>query len=500
MWIDSVIGIFNPTAQKRRIRQRHKTKGLLNPTDHQARKYQAAVNSKRTSGWKTPNTNANSEIGTSISDVRNRSRALVRDNTYAASAINAYETHLPGIVPNIVASTDRRTQKFRDLWREFAESKDFDFDGNLDFYGMQALVARAVPESGECFLRKREARISQSGYCQVQLLESDFLPHQEYASRANRELSRTIQGVELDDLGARAYYHFFKEHPGSTWEEYTNLTGITYDLIRVPAGDVSHIYKIQRPGQVRGMSWLAPVMFRLLDLDNYEDAELMRVKIAACWSAFIIKPEDEDTEFDEDDDYEVRPGMVQSLSPGEDVRFGSPPSPGDNYTDHINSQLHAIATGLGISYAQLTGNLSQVNYSSGRMGHIAFLRNITNWQKNMIIPRYCEPVFKWWLNSLEQQGHRTSDIKVSWTPPPRIMIDPEKETQAQISAIRSGIKSHSQVARENGLDLKDHLSEVSRDNALLDSLGLIFDSDARKLDGKGAMHQQDKEVADENKN
>jgi capsid protein len=45
---------------------------------------------------------------------------------------------------------------------------------------------------------------------------------------------------------------------------------------------VRHIFKVKRAGQARGPSWFGPVILRMKDLDEFEDATLMKQKVAAC--------------------------------------------------------------------------------------------------------------------------------------------------------------------------------------------------------------------------
>jgi len=52
----------------------------------QTRTYQAARNSRLTSGWAPSTTSADSELVASLTNLRNRSRALVRDAAYAKRA------------------------------------------------------------------------------------------------------------------------------------------------------------------------------------------------------------------------------------------------------------------------------------------------------------------------------------------------------------------------------------------------------------------------------
>ena len=77
--------------------------------------------------------------------------------------------------------------------------------------------------------------------------------------------------------GRRTAYYFYKEHPGERLFFPNYL-----DLIRVPADEVMHLFRPLRPGQLRGVPWLANALVRLWELDQYDDAELLRKKFAQC--------------------------------------------------------------------------------------------------------------------------------------------------------------------------------------------------------------------------
>jgi capsid protein len=65
--------------------------------------------------------------------------------------------------------------------------------------------------------------------------------------------------------------------PGATW----------LNSRRILAADVLHVYRKRRPGQLRDVSWLAPILLRLRDLGDYEAALLMQAKIEACLAAVV---------------------------------------------------------------------------------------------------------------------------------------------------------------------------------------------------------------------
>ena len=59
------------------------------------------------------------------------------------------------------------------------------------------------------------------------------------------------------------------------------------------------------------------------------------------------------------------------------------------------------------------------------------------------------------------------------------MTDPNTEILSLVREVRSGLKSLSEALRERGYDPEEVLREVADDNALLDELGLVLDSDPR---------------------
>jgi capsid protein len=59
------------------------------------------------------------------------------------------------------------------------------------------------------------------------------------------------------------------------------------EKVRITAEKVAHVFDKKRPGQIRGVTFLHPVMIRLRDLDIFQDASLRKQQISACFSAFI---------------------------------------------------------------------------------------------------------------------------------------------------------------------------------------------------------------------
>jgi lambda family phage portal protein len=135
---------------------------------------------------------------------------------------------------------------------------------------------------------------------------------------------------------------------------------VNIDSVRIPAKEILHIYKLLRPGQIRGEPWLSNVLLKLHELDQYEDAELVRKKTAAMFAGFVTRLDSESEMFGEGAANTsgmafagLEPGTMQFLDPGEDVKFSSPADVGGTYEAFIKQQLRATAVGLGISYQLL---------------------------------------------------------------------------------------------------------------------------------------------------
>ncbi len=497
-WLDRMVGFFSPKALLKRKRAK-----LYNSWIE--RKYEAAAAGRRTSGWCATNGSANAEISTALSKVRDRARDLVRNNPYASRGVQVITNNVVGrgiktqIKVDDNRRTNRREERLNRVWRAWSDTPACDYEGIHNFNGLQRLVMRSVAESGEVFVRIRrtsrrqvlgpDGQLTEVPPIQLQILESDFVS----STRRSGVLpngNQIIQGVEIDETGRKVAYHVYLAHPGGN-----DLSPASrFTTTRVPAEEMLHLYRVDRPGALRGISWLSPIALRLRDFDLYEDAQLKRQQCAAMFTAFIHDLEGVDDAAETEEEMELgekmEPGLMEILPPGKSITLSNPPG-ADNYGEYTSVVLHSIASGFGITYEQLTGNLSEVNFSSARMGFLESQRNFDTWRSNIMMNQFLNPVFRWFLIGAELIGERTQDARAVFTPPRREMIDPVKETQALKLAVRSGFKTQSEVVRELGNDPDLHYSEIQSDNALLDEKSIILDTDPRNTNSSGALNEGD---------
>ncbi len=416
--------------------------------------------------------NLNATTLAASTTLRRRAAYYVANSPHAARGVGTLVANMVGTgirpVPQHPSEGVRNRQKAR--WRGFVDRADA--DGIMDFYGQQAAVTRSLVVAGEAFIR---LEMAPAGTLKLRVLDPDQVDIQ-----LNRKLdngARIVGGVEFDGRGNRVAYHVFKERPGDP-------LAMSYETIRVPATDMLHVFEPLAPGQVRGVSWLAPVLLLLHEIDAFEDAQRVRQKVAALFAGFITDMEGTGGDFEGTQTGSIletglEPGTLKILPPGKDIRFSDPAEVGD-VMDFLKMQLRSLAAGMGVTYEQMTGDLSGVNYSSIRAGMIEFRRHIEAVRRRTLIHQFCRPVWERW-NRLEAlsgslptaafAADPDAFLSVKWIAPGWQWVDPLKDSKAAIDEIAAGLRSRAEVVAERGHDIETLDAEIAADKARAGGLG-----------------------------
>lgn len=454
------------------------------------RRYEGGSHSRRTEGWRAPSSDSNEAARWQIQTLRDRCRDLERNNVWAGRGIRTMTRSVvgTGIVSSFVDSKlqpldSARGAEMLKRWNRWAIlTREIDADGLCNLYGLQRLVQRAIEDSGEVLVRRRWRRASDglTVPLQLQVLEADHLDRmQDGPGRtASGEEVLRINGVEFDALGRRRGYWLFRDHPGTSYRRDVRSSF-------VPTSEILHLYRLDRPGQVFGIPSLAPAIVRVRDLDEWEDAWLLRNKLAAMFAGYIqdradaeVPPLPGQTErTDGKSEVRFEPGMIGDVPAGKQIVFTDPPELG-GYDEYTNSQLRAIAVATDCTYEQLTGDLRGTNFTSGRMGWITHFEAVEERRWHTLIPRFCDETFAWFLLACELVNVRLpTDVRPAWTPPKREMINPAEETAAAKLQVRCGFKSLSEVQREYGYQRDEVLEELSADMEAARGRGLMLETD-----------------------
>lgn len=456
---------------------------VTQPWRSAARSYEAAKHTRRTAGWTAPSTGPNAEIRVDLRTLQNRHRSLARDNPWAKRAIAAVVNNVIG--HGIYAQWSNKSRQHR--WKTWFESTQCDFDGLTNGYGLQGLILRTLVESGECLVYRR--RVFTPGLVvpmQLQVLEPDYLDQEK--NTALPDGGWVIQGVEFDAQGQRVGYWLFREHPGEEtrlWDRSSHF---------VPVSEILHLYRVDRPGQVRGVPWGSGAILILRLLNDYQDAQLERARQAACFTAFVRDQDPENPGPTDEQGYELgdilKPGIIETLPPGKDIQFSDPPTM-ENDKEFWMINLRAVACDYGIPYEVLTADLSQVNFSSARMGWQEFSRSIDVIRWQLLEPRLLNPLVEWFLEAEALAMVRPPALEGPlWTPPARVLVDETREIPALRDKVRAGFMSLPEAIRTMGYDPETLIVEQAAFLALLDQHGVTLDSDPRNDYALAAAQQQ----------
>ena len=481
-WLDRAIGAVAPRAAVRRVFARQSFDALT-------RGYDGAARGRRTDGWRAPNSSADAEIAVAGALLRDRMRDLVRNNPHAAKAVSVLVNNIvgAGIIPRAASGDEKLDRQADKLWE--AWSAQCDADGQLDYYGLQTLACRELVEAGEVLLRRRPRRPNDGLVVplQLQIIETDLLDATRTGDLADG--GRILQGVEFDAIGRRRAYGLYAQHPGDNAVSLRRRI----ESAAIPAFDIAHVYEKQR-AQVRGVPWGTPVMRALRDLDDWTQAELVRKKTEACVVGIVLGADEAEqgvapsvVDADGNRVEQFEPGLIAYARGGKDIKFNQPATTAA-VSEWLRAQLHIVAAGFRLPYELLTGDLSQVNYSSIRAGLVEFRRMIDSVQWQLFIPMFCQPVWGWFTTQAWTAGQLPqAKIAVAWSPPRFEAVDPLKDAMADLLAMRSGTMTLAQAIARQGHNPDAVLAEIAAMNAKLDALGLILDSDPRKVTKTGVL-------------
>ena len=468
----------------------------------QMRIYQAARSSRLTSGWATSTTSADSELSASLTALRNRSRALVRDAAYAKRAKVVVQNNVIGagigMQGQVMSSRDTLREDvntaIEEAWRDWSCSEYCHTGGTLHFCDLERALMGQVFDAGEVFVRKHYRPFGGGEIpFALEMIEAERIAD-EFSYPPSAAAGAIIKmGIEVDIYGRPLAYWLRQRHPG----ELRVLPGEADKLERVPAEQILHLRLVDRWPQTRGEPWLHAVARKLNDMDGYSEAEIVAARGSANYLNTIETAEGEHplaTPVDPSNpggEQEVitEPGMTLRLAVGEKMNFNNPSRPNTALDPFMRYMLREVAAGTGVSYESLSRDYSQSNYSSSRLALLDdrdlwrmlqqwFLRNFRlplhkEWLRSAVLARAVAPV------RVEEYAVDPKKFEaVLFKPRGWSWIDPTKEVEAYKEAIKAGFTTVTDVIAQTGggQDIEEVLQQRDRELKLMDDLDLEFDT------------------------
>lgn len=465
------------------------------------RMYAAAKYSRLTADWNPQTGSSDSELWSSLTNLRNRSRQLIRDNAYAKRAklivVNNVIGSGIGMEPQVRLANGRLNEAVNDAIEEaycdWSRPENCHTGGKLAFADLERQAFGQIFEAGEVLIRKHYQKFGNSTVpLGLELVEAERMADDSLIPPNASPLYRL--GIDRDEFGRPLTFWLRRYHPG----EFRYVATEINQVVGVPADQVFHLYVCDRWPQTRGEPWLHAAMRRLNDMDGYAEAEIVRARTAACRVGIIQTPDESALPNDQEDpnaqpQFDLEPGMVQRLGPGETWVDSDPSSPNMAADPFMRLMLREVAAGVGVSYASMSMDYSQSNYSSSRL---ALLDDRDLWRvfQQFFIRNFREPLHREWLelavlaraipeiNVADYVANQKTYEAVAFKPRGWQWIDPSKEVDALLKARRAGFISTSQIAALTGAgDLEDLWTQMAAENADAKAKGLTLTSDAGQI-------------------
>jgi lambda family phage portal protein len=302
----------------------------------------------------------------------------------------------------------------------------------------------------------------------VRILESDYLP-----IREKGEHKKLLMGVQVDDAGRPVKYSLTTEHPGEKYEGQR--------IVERAAGDVVHVFRQERPGQLRAVSWLTPAMMPIKMLHGYQEAELVAARVASCQMGFYTVAPGNDWGGDGEDAAgnpvtDAAPGTFERLPSGWDFKSFTPTHPTAQYSDFVKAVLREIASGLGVSYSALANDGSDANYSS--MREMSILER-ENWMvlQDWFARAFMRRLYREWIGMAEVKGKFAFNPAPyyeadQWTGRTWPWVDPQKDANARETDVQMGLTAPSVLAEEKGVNYAEMILRIAEDERLRAAAGL----------------------------
>ncbi|MBP8214727.1 MAG: phage portal protein [Propionivibrio sp.] len=477
--------------------QKKPTRALTPSEKSVSRTFAAARPGRLNDGWTTMTTSADMESVTSLTALRNRSRALVRDNCHAKRAREVVTNNVIGMGIGLQAAVQSTrgnlataaNDAIETAWADWCKADACHIGGALHFADIERLLLSEVFEAGDVFIRiHRQGRGAVP--MSLEVIEAERLADEWEAPSVNGNLVR--QGVECDAFNRPVAYWIHEYHPGDPRRPM-----VQDRLLRIPASEIIHLCKVDRWPQVRGVPWMHAGMSRLHQLGEFEDAAVVAARIGA--EKVMVLKETEDGRFaetvgEQSNDgtltWNSGKGQVDILPAGTDIAPWSPNYPDNNFDPFVRAALRDIAAAFGMSYESLSRDYSQSNYSSSRMG---LLDDRDGWRvlQQWYIRSFRARLHDAWLEaavyaraiksiSVADYVARPAYYRaVSWKPRGWSWVDPTKEVAAYKEAEKAGYITKGDVIAQtsSNRDIEDVIRERRRELDMLAAASIDTDTD-----------------------
>jgi lambda family phage portal protein len=436
-----------------------------------------------------------------------RSRQQWSDNDYSRAFIRLVRQNVVGPcgvqmqakVTTPRGKLDKDTNAaLEDDFEDWGRKGNCDVTGTLSWRQMQCLAVETAARDGEFIVRKVYGEAAGPHGFALQFVDPQRLPVWYNVDQlAGGGFIR--HGIEFSAWGRPVAYHFTSTETNALGYYSSDGRG----FVRVPAAEVIHEFIVEMVGQRRGLPWSSTSLFRLRNVNGFEDAALQNARASASKMGFIQYKEGFGPEADDDTPVTIdaEPLSFHELPEGAEIAEWQPQFPTNETAAFLKSQLRGAASGMGVPYNELANDLEGVNFSSIRQLTLdarEHYKEIQEWLIEALVAPVRDAHLAWRLlnGAVRVKGKPIpadklgACRKVAWQPRRWTWIDPSADVKAALDSIRGGLTSASQVIREQGRDPEAVFQEIAADLEAMKAAGIPDDFIKLFMQGSIANNQK----------
>lgn len=270
-------------------------------------------------------------------------------------------------------------------------------------------------------------------------------------------------GIRYDRRGLPIAYYRAKQHPGDFgWSN-------DYDVL--PADQVLHLFRADRPGQRRGRSEFATGLRTIAELRRYSLAVVAAAETAADLAAVATTSsasQVDPAEVDALDAIPIRRRSILTLPRGWQMNQFQPQQPTTTYDMFRREAINEFARCVNMPFNVAACNSSSYNYASGRLDHQVYYRSI-RYEQDYFETACLDRLFAAWLREAALiQNYLPPAIAAAAKRGARLPhgwywrslgehVDPSKEAEAQKTRLQNGTSTLRDEWARAGADWRDKL-------------------------------------------
>ncbi len=284
-----------------------------------------------------------------------------------------------------------------------------------------------------------------------------------------------VDGIRFDRQGNPIEYHVLRFHPGDTQQ------ALDLEYGRVPAANMIHYFRADRPGQARGVPDITPALPLFAHLRRYTLAVITAAEIAALPGGILYTdaPANGEAEAVEPMDLiELERGMLMTMPGGWKMNQLQAQFPTTTYAEFKREVLGEIGRCLLVPVNVLTGDSSRHNYASGRLDHQTYFKSIRVEQSHLEAVVMDRILAAWFDEAALVPGFLPEglgpigDWGRTWMWDGTSHVDPLKEANAQAVRLASLTTTLADEYARMGLDWETQIRQRAKELQLLIELGL----------------------------